>query len=52
LLDEPTAALDINARGLLGEILREHLERGGAAVIATHDAIDLAGRTPIELLLG
>lgn len=51
LLDEPTAALDTAARGLLGEILHEHLERGGTAVIATHDAIALAGRACVELRL-
>jgi len=51
LLDEPTAALDADARGLLGRILREHLERGGAAVVATHDAIDLAASAAVELRL-
>lgn len=52
LLDEPTAALDADARGLLGAILREHLERGGTALVATHDVIDLAGRITLELRLG
>lgn len=51
LLDEPTAALDTDARGLLGAILREHLVRCGVAVVATHDAIDLDGRRTAELRL-
>jgi len=51
LLDEPTAALDGDARALFGEILREHLTRGGTAVVATHDAIDLAGCAAVELRL-
>ncbi len=51
LLDEPSAALDTDARALLADILREHLERGGVAVVATHDAIDLDGRRTAQLRL-
>lgn len=52
LLDEPTAALDTDARNLLGEILSGHLARGGVAVIATHDAIDVRGHAMVERRLG
>ncbi len=52
LLDEPTAALDTNARALLSEILSDHLARGGVAVVATHDAIDVRGHRTNELRLG
>lgn len=52
LLDEPTAALDADARTLLVEILSAHLAGGGVAVIATHDAIDLRGHATVERRLG
>jgi len=52
LLDEPSAALDTDARGLLSEILGEHLDRSGVALVATHDRIDLPGRCSVELRLG
>ena len=52
LLDEPTAALDAEGRELLGEIVSEHLDRGGLALVATHDRIALRGRHTAELRLG
>ncbi|MGH8638356.1 MAG: cytochrome c biogenesis heme-transporting ATPase CcmA [Burkholderiales bacterium] len=52
LLDEPAAALDVDARALLGAILGRHLARRGVAVIATHDPIDLAGACTTQLRLG
>ncbi|MGH8254502.1 MAG: cytochrome c biogenesis heme-transporting ATPase CcmA, partial [Steroidobacteraceae bacterium] len=36
LLDEPTSNLDVQGQHMFGQILSTHLERGGAAVIATH----------------
>ncbi|AGT08065.1 heme ABC exporter ATP-binding protein CcmA [Paracoccus aminophilus] len=39
LLDEPTVSLDTASVALFAEVLRGHLARGGAALIATH--IDL-----------
>lgn len=39
LLDEPTVSLDAASVGLFAEVLRGHLQGGGAAIIATH--IDL-----------
>ena len=51
LLDEPGTALDAQGQVLLGQVLREHLLRGGCAIVATHLPVD-CGRTPIELDLG
>lgn len=36
LLDEPTSNLDTQGQHMFGQILSTHLERGGAAVVATH----------------
>ena len=41
LLDEPTTALDTAGIALLTRLLTGHLERGGCAVAATHQALDL-----------
>jgi putative ABC transport system ATP-binding protein len=37
LLDEPTAHLDATHVGTLGAVLASQLERGGAALVSTHD---------------
>lgn len=42
LLDEPASNLDAAGQALLGELLREHVARGGLAVVATHQALELA----------
>jgi heme exporter protein A len=42
LLDEPSAALDTDAKGVLSQVLNEHLGKLGVAVVATHDSIELA----------
>lgn len=49
LLDEPTAALDAAGQALLAELLGEHLQSGGLAVIATHDDIALPGLNTLTL---
>ena len=41
ILDEPATALDHDGTALFGAMLAEHLEGGGAAVVATHQPIDL-----------
>lgn len=38
LLDEPMSALDRNTQDEFGEVLREHADTGGCAVMATHQA--------------
>ena len=42
-LDEPLVSLDHAGAGLVEELIREHLRRGGITVLATHQPIDLAG---------
>ena len=41
LLDEPTSNLDARGQEMFGQILHAHLERGGLAVVATHQALPL-----------
>ncbi|HEY1725652.1 MAG TPA: cytochrome c biogenesis heme-transporting ATPase CcmA [Steroidobacteraceae bacterium] len=43
LLDEPGANLDAHGQQLLRELIAQHLQAGGLAVIATHHALDLPG---------
>jgi heme exporter protein A len=52
LLDEPAAALDLDARRVLAEILAQHLGGNGVAVIATHDGIELPHGRATGLQLG
>jgi heme exporter protein A len=42
LLDEPTANLDSRGQEIFGQILTAHLDAGGLAVIATHQALPVA----------
>jgi len=42
VLDEPTSNLDQRGQGLLSELIGSHLERGGVAVVATHQALTLS----------
>lgn len=39
LLDEPTNALDNSGQALFEQLLSRHLQRGGCAIIATHQSI-------------
>jgi len=49
LMDEPTASLDTASAGLVAAALSRHLAAGGAALIATHLALDLeAGRLDLS----
>jgi heme exporter protein A len=41
ILDEPFAALDASATGLLMQRLRLHLDNGGIVIAATHQEIDV-----------
>jgi heme exporter protein A len=41
LLDEPATALDTAGITLLKRLITGHLERGGSALVATHQALDL-----------
>lgn len=44
LLDEPYAALDVAASGLLDELLAAHCRKGGAALVSSHSPLALANR--------
>ena len=48
LLDEPTNALDAEATVALAAALDIHLRQGGAAVVATHETVDL--RSPQQTM--
>ncbi|MEF9603406.1 heme ABC exporter ATP-binding protein CcmA, partial [Paracoccus sp. PXZ] len=49
LLDEPTVSLDRASVALFAAMLRAHLGRGGAAVIATHIELGLPEAEILEL---
>ncbi len=48
LLDEPLNALDVKARAWLGQIMRAHLDDGGAILAASHEPLPVPAR-PLEL---
>ena len=48
-LDEPLAALDDAGRALFGRLLAAHLERGGLALIATHDDLTPAAARVLRM---
>jgi heme exporter protein A len=50
LLDEPTAALDVEGHVLLTQLLDSHLDGGGFAIAATHDPITLPDPSRMETL--
>jgi heme exporter protein A len=52
ILDEPVTALDTAGTELLATMVREHLEGGGIAVAATHQALDLPAQRTSALTLG
>jgi heme exporter protein A len=41
ILDEPFAALDASATGLLTQQMRSHLNNGGIVIAATHQEIEV-----------
>ncbi len=49
LLDEPTAALDAAGQSLFSALMRDHLNRGGLVVAATHTALGIEAK---ELRIG
>ncbi len=52
ILDEPFVALDIQAITALSEIVAAHLQRGGMAILTSHQAVDIGQVTPQVLELG
>jgi heme exporter protein A len=49
LMDEPLAALDAQGKALAASMISAHCSAGGIAVVATHEALGVAGET---LMLG
>jgi heme exporter protein A len=49
LLDEPTVSLDVRSVALFAAALRDHLDRGGAALIASHGEPVLPGAPELDL---
>lgn len=49
LLDEPLAALDVAGQKLVSELLAAHVARGGMALVATHQPLEIEVR---HLMLG
>ena len=50
LLDEPTAALDIEGHTLVTSLIDAHLDAGGMTIAATHDPITLPDASRMETL--
>jgi len=51
VLDEPFVALDVAAVGWLAGLIGAHLQRGGMAMLTTHQAVDIPAATIRELKL-
>jgi len=49
ILDEPTAALDTRAEATFAELIREHLDRGGILLAATHQPLGLDGMRELHM---
>ena len=49
ILDEPLAALDADGIDMVAGLIEEHLERGGSAVLSSHQPLGLAGGLGVEL---
>lgn len=49
VLDEPFVALDVAAVAWLAGVIKAHLQRGGIAVLTTHQAVDIAAGRVREL---
>lgn len=52
ILDEPFSALDIASVGALQGVIRGHLERGGMAILTTHQEVPLTSGEVLCLDLG
>ncbi len=51
LLDEPLDGLDVSGLALFAELLGEHLERGGAALVTSHQPLPRGLRSVRNLVL-
>jgi heme exporter protein A len=51
IMDEPGSNLDLQGQTMVLQMLRQHLQRGGAAVVATHQPLQLEASQLRELML-
>jgi heme exporter protein A len=51
ILDEPLAALDVGAVGLMQDLIGEHLSKGGMTIFTTHQPLQVAGVQMRQLAL-
>jgi heme exporter protein A len=49
LLDEPLSGLDTASQGMVGDLVREHCEQGGIALIASHQPLGVPGMTSFAI---
>ena len=49
LLDEPTVSLDLASVALFADVVRDHVSKGGLAVIATHVDLGLSEAAVLDL---
>lgn len=49
LLDEPTAAIDVDSAARLAGVIGEHRRHGGAVIVATHDGMAIDGARTIHI---
>ncbi|MDB5550758.1 MAG: ccmA [Rhizobium sp.] len=49
LLDEPTAAVDVQSEELFAGLMKAHLVRGGSIIAATHQELGLEGAKRLEM---
>lgn len=52
ILDEPFSALDVASVATLQEIIRQHLARGGMAIVTTHQEVELLAEDVCCVTLG
>ena len=52
ILDEPFVALDHASITLLADVIGQHLQRGGMAVLTSHQQVDIPGAKAQTLELG
>jgi heme exporter protein A len=49
LLDEPLSGLDVASQALVSELVREHCDSGGIALIASHQPLDVPDMTSFAI---
>jgi len=52
ILDEPFNALDVRAGEIVDNVIQDHVERGGAVVLTSHQPVRLRGGPPPTVHIG